>query len=65
MKYSLKELRARKGVSQEELARLIGITARTVHNYESDIEKLRNTSYKNIENLARALEVEINEIFLG
>ncbi|MGM0227961.1 hypothetical protein IGI39_004929, partial [Enterococcus sp. AZ135] len=33
--------------------------------YESDINKLRNASYKNVKNIANALDVSINEIFLS
>lgn len=65
MQYSIKELRARKDISQEELAKLTGLTARTIFNYEKDISNLRNASYSNIAKLADALDVEVDEIFLG
>ena len=63
--YSIKELRARKDITQEELAKLTGLTARTIHVYEKDVANLRNASYSNIKKLADALDVELEEIFLG
>lgn len=65
MKYSLKELRARNNLSQEELAKLVNLTARTIINYENDIESFKNISYKNLEKLAIVLNVKMEDIFLG
>lgn len=65
MQYTIKELRARHNLTQDGLARLVGLTTRTIQSFESDIENLRNTSYKNIERLAKALKVEVGDIFLG
>lgn len=63
--YSIRELRARKNISQAELAELTGLTARTIYVYEKDVANLRNASYSNIKKLADALDVELEEIFLG
>ncbi len=63
--YSIRELRARKNISQAELAELTGLTARTIYVYEKDATNLRNASYSNIKKLADALDVELEEIFLG
>lgn len=63
--FSIKELRARHNLSQESLARLVGVSTRTIINYESDISSLRKASYETIEKLAEVLKVGINEIFLG
>ena len=65
IQYSIKELRARKDISQEELANLAGLTARTIYNYEKDVSNLRNASYSNIKKIADALDVKVEEIFLG
>lgn len=65
IQYSIKELRARKDISQEELANLAGLTARTIYNYEKDVNNLRNASYSNIKKIADALDVKVEEIFLG
>lgn len=65
LQYSIRELRARRNISQEELARRAGLTSRTIVNYENDINMLRNASYKNIEKISIALDVDITDIFLG
>lgn len=65
MQYSIKELRARKNITQEDLARLTGLTARTIYIYEKDVSSLRKASYLNIKKIADALDVEVEEIFLG
>lgn len=65
MQFSLKELRARKDISQEDLANIAGLTARTIHNYEKDVANLRSASYSNIKEIAKALDVEVEDIFLG
>ena len=65
MQYSIKELRARKDITQEKLAELTGLTSKTIYNYEKDISNLRNASYSNIKKLAKALDVKIDDIFLG
>lgn len=65
MQFSLKELRARKDISQEDLANLAGLTARTIYNYEKDVANLRSASYSNIKEIAKALDVEVEDIYLG
>ena len=65
MKFSLKELRARHNLTQEELARLAGLSPKTINYYEKDVNRLRGASFKNIEKLAEVLKVKVDEIFLG
>jgi len=56
----LKKLRNQKGLSQEELAFKCGLH----RTYISDIERgSRNVSLKNIEKVAKALKININELF--
>ncbi len=58
----LREIRQKKGLSQEELAFLAGLH----RTYVSSAERgQRNVSLVNIEKLARALEVDITEMFRG
>lgn len=64
-KASIYDLRRKKRMTQRELAKKAGVTERTIILYESDIEKLRNASYKNVENIAEALGVSVNNIFLS
>jgi len=56
----MKELRKRKNLSQERLARKSGLH----RTYISDIERgARNVSLKNIEKIAKALNISIIELF--
>lgn len=55
----IKALRSAKGISQEALA----FRCKLHRTYISDIERgLRNVSIKNIEKIAKALQVPINEL---
>ena len=65
MKFSLKELRARHNLTQEELARLAGLSPKTINYYEKDVNRLRGASFRNLEKLAEVLNVKIDEFFLG
>jgi DNA-binding XRE family transcriptional regulator len=65
MKFSLKELRARHNLTQEELARLAGLSPKTINYYEKDVNRLRGASFKNLEKLAEVLKVKVDDIYLG
>ena len=55
----IKELRIKEGYSQEELASY----AKLHRTYISDIERgERNVSIENIEKIAKALKIELNEL---
>ena len=55
----LKEIRAKKKMSQGDIARALSVD----RSYISGIERgVRNPSLKNIERLARALNVELSEL---
>lgn len=64
-KFTIKQWRGIRGLTQEELAAMSGVSARTIHTYETDIESLGNAKYKTIQNIANALEVRLDDIFLG
>lgn len=55
----LKYYREKKNITQEELARLIGVSARTIQN----IEKKNNTDVKTALKIAKILENDIETIF--
>ena len=60
--YSLKELRARKGKSQREVAQDLGISLTTYNGWEQNVSNLKiSTALK----LAEYFGVELHEIFLG
>lgn len=64
-KSSIYDLRRRKRLTQKDLAKETGITERTIITYEMDINNLRKASYDNVEKIAEALGVSIDQIFLS
>lgn len=64
-KKTLRQLRRERDITQEELARRVGITPRTIVSFETDVNNLRRTSYMTVEKLAKALNIEVADIFLG
>jgi len=63
-KYTLRQLRALKGYSKEELSRKSKVTSRTIFIYENDVDKMRNGKYATLEKIAKALGVRVSDIFL-
>lgn len=59
--YSLKELRARKNMTQAEVAEKIGISAQTYNAWEKDVS---NVAIGKVRVLADFFGVTIGEIFL-
>lgn len=64
-KYTLKQLRALKSMSRQQLADKVGVHYNTIMFYENDVNKLRQAEYETIEKIADALGVEIDNIFLN
>lgn len=64
-KESLKVLRVKTGLTQEEFAEKAGVSAKMIGLYEADVSYLRRAKYKTLEKLAKALNVEVDNIFLG
>ena len=58
----LGELRERKGMSQSDLAKVSGISVRTIQAYEQGARKLSGASYDNLKKLSDALGVAIEEL---
>lgn len=59
--YSLKELRARKNMTQQEIADKIGVSVQTYNAWEKDVS---NVAIGKVKALADFFEVTIGEIFL-
>lgn len=59
--YSLKELRARKNITQSETAKRIGVSVQTYNAWERDISKV---SVGKVKALADFFGVTLGEIFL-
>ena len=56
----IKELRAIRGLTQEDLAELSGLS----RQYIGDVERgVRNISLVNIEKIARAFKIALSELF--
>lgn len=60
-KYTLKELRARKDVTQEQAAKALGVSAQTYNAWEKDIS---NVSVSKVLKVANYYGVNISNIFL-
>ena len=61
-KKSLTVLREECHLTQEKLAKKVGVTVRTIRTWESDREFLRNAKVKNIVKLCKVLKIDINEL---
>ncbi|MBR2707608.1 MAG: helix-turn-helix transcriptional regulator [Mogibacterium sp.] len=59
MRYSLKELRARKNWTQKETAERMGISVQTYNAWEKDISRI---AVGKVLKLANVFEVDISEI---
>ena len=64
-KQALFDIRIQKRLTQKDLTIASGLSERTINTYESDIDNLRNARYKNVEKVANALGVSVDEIFLS
>ncbi len=64
-KKTLRQIRREKDITQKQLSRLTGLSERIISIYENDVEALRAASFNNLEKLARALGVKVDDIFLG
>lgn len=64
-KKTLRQIRREKDVTQEQLSKKTGITTRSITAYENDLNSLRNASYEYLERIAKALDIEVDDIFLG
>lgn len=64
-KYTLKQIRNIKGLTQRQLAEAVGITERTINSYENNVKALQNADYIVVYNIAKALDVNTTDIFLG
>lgn len=63
-KLTLKQWRMLRDMSREELAYKSNVSARTIQNYESDINAFRKASIENVEAIASALDVTMNDFLL-
>lgn len=64
-KFTLKQMRIVKGLTQKQLAGLVGITERTINSYENNVEDLQKADFIVIHRISQALNVKVSDIFLG
>ena len=62
METKLKKIRADKGLTQRELAEATGISLRTIQHFEQGTKKLNGAAAITVYTLARALDVDIEEL---
>ena len=61
-KYTLKQLRSLAGFSQEELGELVGVSARTIYDYESDPTRLKNAKHDTLMKILKVLDVDLENL---
>ena len=61
MKFTLKELRARKNMTQDQVAKELGISTQTYNAWEKDIS---NVAVSKVQAVADYFGVQIGQIFL-
>jgi len=64
-KFTLRQWRGIRDMRVNELATESNLTVKTINNYERDIDRLRGASYKNLEAIAKALRISVDDIFLS
>ncbi|AUJ55009.1 TPA: helix-turn-helix transcriptional regulator [Staphylococcus aureus] len=65
LKLTIGQWRALKGMSKAELSRKSGVTEKTIYNYESSQEYIKNSNFKTLNKLAIGLGITVDNIFLG
>ena len=63
-KFTLKELRARHNLTQNEIANIIGITPKTYNLLENDYTKILSSRWETIARLADYYGIKREQIFL-
>lgn len=64
-KLTLSALRVNAGLTQEQLAKMIGLSARTLGVYENDPKKLGEAKYSTLRKIADICGCKVDNIFLG
>lgn len=63
--YSLDQWRRLRGFSQEELAYRVGVSSRTIANYEKSPENFGKASYDIVQKIANVLDIKLSQFFLN
>lgn len=62
MRITLKAARINAGLSQEEVAKKLGVCRQTIIKWERDTGRL---NFEKLQSLCRVYGVDVNDIFLG
>lgn len=56
---TLRQWRRERDMTQENLAKLAGVSARSIASWEDSNKNFRNASYRNVRAVAGALEIKV------
>ncbi|MCC8990359.1 transcriptional regulator with XRE-family HTH domain [Staphylococcus pasteuri] len=65
MVLTIQQWRGLKRMTRVGLARKSGVTEKTIYNYENSQKYVQNASYQTLKKIADALQIKVDNIFLG
>ena len=65
LKLTIGQWRSLKGMSKAKLSRKSAVTERTIYRFEETQENVQNSNFKTLNKLALALDIKVDDIFLG
>ncbi|MDT3959495.1 helix-turn-helix transcriptional regulator [Staphylococcus kloosii] len=65
MVLTISQWRALKIMNKRQLAIKSGVTEKTIYNYEMSQKYIQNANYNTLKKLANALDIKVDNIFLG
>ena len=65
MVLTISQWRALKNMNKRQLSEKSGVTEKTIYNYEMSQKNIQNANYKTLHKLANALNIKVDNIFLG
>ena len=65
MVLTISQWRALKNMNKRQLSEKAGVTEKTIYNYEMSQKYIQNANYKTLHKLANALNIKVDNIFLG
>ncbi|MDW4045972.1 helix-turn-helix transcriptional regulator [Staphylococcus saprophyticus] len=65
MVLTISQWRGLKKMNKRQLSMKSGVTEKTIYNYELSQEYIQNANYRTLSKLANALEIKVDNIFLG
>ena len=62
-KLTLRQWRALRGLSQEQLAQMANVDSQTISDYETKEGRIESAQYITLYKIAKALSIEVQDIF--